>query len=295
MDKGAVLLWPERESLYFLKCEELIIGTRAFQAEKQLQPYVEGESYFQKIYWYDVVKYNGIKYFNILRNNKKIEATASRFDKYYALDPAGGGIRKANSAKPMSESARVIGLRDRATGHMFIDDVIMDRAMQSTIIREMYDLHNLHRFKRMAFEDNLFRELHGKVIDDEQEAFLRDHDIRLALPIEGIHNNTNKDERIKSLEPMITRGELLFYVGLKEDFKSQLRDYPNCDRDDGLDALEILMQVSNPDNRIQSINTADLQENKIHVIGGLDQHKIESVNTGELNLNQNKTQGWRLR
>ena len=124
--KQAVVLWPEREPLIYLMKERLTIGRRAFGSEKQMQPFLSGESLFKDIWWYRFTHQDGKKGFLIERTNKFIELD-ERFQVYYALDPATGEKKTQTSQKSLSFSSRVVAYRDLKTNRKFINNDYTDR------------------------------------------------------------------------------------------------------------------------------------------------------------------------
>lgn len=259
MDEGAEVLWPDREDLYYLMLERYRIGRRAFNAEKQLVPFLEGESLFQKITFYEMdFDIQKQARYIVCDNGDKIEYHPYHFQNFYALDPGTGEMKKVNSAKPLSQSARVCGRMHLETGIMYVFYVQLDRKPQSHIIREMIQLHSERNFTKMAFEENLYRELYQYHIRTVLDEYNKKNSIKIDLPITGVYASEKKEQRIYALEPLITTGKIRFDKYLAEEFITQLKDYPNCDRNDGLDALELLMKVSNPANRLQTIDLYNL-------------------------------------
>ena len=246
MTKGAVVLWPEREPVIFLMKERRKIGYKCFNAEKQNIPFHEGESLFKTLYWFHTEERDGHT-FIIPEGEKKILYSEGRFAKYYAIDPATGERRRSTQKIPLSDSARVIGYKDIRTGVLYIMDVKLDRTGPSDCIKEMIQLHFAHRFMKMGFEENLFRDLFQDVIETEIKNFRAQTGKYIDLPVVPIWAHQKKEQRIYSIEPPVSAGRIKFNKTLIQNFISQLQDYPHSDKNDGLDALEILYKISNPD------------------------------------------------
>ena len=283
MDEGAVVLWPDREDLYYLMVERYRIGRRAFNAEKQLQPFVEGESLFQKINFFEIdFNIPTRERFVVWENGYKMPYNQHEYQFYYALDPGTGEMKKINSSKPLSQSARVCGRLHVESGVMYIYKVIMDRNPQSKIIKEMVDLHVQYGFTKMAVEKNLYRDLYIPYMRELLDKYNKAHDLKIDLPITSVYAQEKKEQRIYSLEPAITTGKIMFDKYLAEDFITQLKDYPNCDRNDGLDALEILMKVSNPYNKLRTIdlNTHRVKKHRVSLGAKHTASKKHSVSLG---------------
>lgn len=258
MNEGVEVLWQEREDILYLMKERMTIGRKAFNAEKQMIPFLSDESLLTKIHWFTQNHTNkeGKECIKIEDTGALIEVTQEilqehRFDYYYALDPATGERKTQSYKKELSFSARVLGMKDRKTGKMYIFQVIMDRKAPSEVIDEMYELHRKYNFVRLGVETNLFKDLFGDVIKMKRKEFRGKYDEDIYLPIYEIYANEKKEQRIYTIEPPITRGDVMFSKSLIPKFVTQLEDYPNCTHNDGLDALEILLKISDPKNKLK--------------------------------------------
>ena len=256
IEDGVKLLWADREDFHHLMKERISIGRKAFNAEKQLEPYLEGEALFKTIHYYDVVTERGKDYMK-MEDGNLIERSLQRFKRYYAFDPALGEEQTTNSNKTFSDSARIWGMYDIETDILYIESVKLDRKPHSEIIKEMYYLHHHIHFERMAVEENLYKQMFYYPIQKYGEEYNQINGTNLTLPIVPITNTIKKEKRIYALEPRISIGQIRFCKHILEDFRTQLEDYPLCDKNDGLDALEILSQISNPDNKVQTISMMD--------------------------------------
>ena len=244
MVKGANVLWPEREPVLFLMKERLAIGEKEFGAEKQMIAFLSGETVFETVLWFYPTERDGYPGFYLPKYDKFIEYDEARFEKYYALDPATGERKKQTKQKILSQSARIIAAKDLNTGNIYVLDAFMDRKPPSTIVSEMYDLHHHHNFYKMCFEENLFRDLYKDHIRLMGNEWNSKNNTNLTLPAVSIYNNIDKEQRIYALEPKFKMGKIIINKHINPDFITQLNTYPNSDHNDGLDALEILWQVS---------------------------------------------------
>ena len=262
MNKGAKVLWPEREPLQWLMKHRIDIGKRAFDAEKLMKAYLTGTSLFTNIFWFTPETVNGRYGFRIHTNKKFIPVDSTRFHSYYSCDPATSDkkLRQSHTTKKkLSDSARIIALRDMHTGCVYIHHAKMDRPPPTELIYEMYDLHAQHQFVRMGFEENLFREAFRdcmKLIKREIKSKTGED---LHLPIYSIWAETKKDLRIYACEPDIVFGKILFSTHIPQNCKDQLIDYPNVDHVDFLDAVEIMRQITNPRNRLKRMNWEEIR------------------------------------
>lgn len=251
MNKGAKVLWPEREPLVYLMKERLLIGRRAFNAEKQMMPFLSTESLFQKIHWFIPTLKKSIEHYEIEDTGKFINVDDGRFVNYYALDPATGERKTQTQKKSLSFSARILAKKDMKTGKIYVWKTILNRDSPSTIINEIFHLQAQYNFERIGVEANLFKDLFGEYLKLARKEYQRIHGVDLYLPIYEIYAKEKKEQRIYSVEPAVTEGRILFSKYLIQEFKTQLLDYPNCSHNDGLDALEILEKISNPKNKIK--------------------------------------------
>ena len=168
--------------------------------------------------------------------------------------------------KTLSQSARIIADKDLDTGKIYVFMALMDRKAPSKIIYEMYNLHHQHNFVRMGFEENLFRDLFIDHIESVKTEWRNNNGFEIKLPWYSVWADQKKEQRIYSIEPIISQGKMLFSKHLSPDFLTQLQDYPNCDHNDGLDALEILAKISNPNMSLKSFNLSHLVKKQRNVI-----------------------------
>ena len=254
MTEGAEVLWPEREPVLYLMKERLSIGRRAFGAEKQMIAFLTGESLFENISWFYPTEKDGVYGYYLPKHDKFIPYNEHRFVKYYALDPATGERKKQTQKKTLSKSARIIAMKDTTKKILYVLDAFMDRKPPSQIIYEMYDLHHHHDFHKMGFEENLFRDLFKDHIHLTKKKWEEDHKTYLELPAVSRYNKVDKEQRIYGLEPWVSSGKIIFNKHINPEFVAQLQTYPNCNHNDGLDALEIMWQISMQESGFRGYN-----------------------------------------
>ena len=242
---GAKVLWPERETVLELMRQRLDVGKKEFDAEKQMVAFLTGDSLFETWIEFFPTEQDGDYGFYIPKYQKFIRYDESRFIKYYSFDPATGERKKSTKTKSLSNSARIISAYDTHTGNTYLLECFLDRKPQTKIIEEMCDLHTHHNFHKMFLEKNLFRDLHGSTIKLIQEEWNREHNVNINLPIVGIWNDVDKEQRIYSLEPHFAMGRLLVNKYINPKYLSEMTSYPNSDKNDALDATEILWQGLN--------------------------------------------------
>ena len=260
MDEGAEVLWPEREDIYYLMRDRLISGHRAFNAEKQMIPFLSGESLFKNIHWFTPLTNDRGELCFKLENGRVIEWESGRFHAYYALDPADSERRRQTQKVTLSQSARVVAFRDMDTGRVFIYEARMDREEPSKIMYEMFDLHAKYEFVRMTFEENLFRSLFAESLEFVRKDWMNKNGYDLPLPMHSVWNSHKKEARIYSIEPDISAGRVLFSRYLPQNAITQLSDYPNCDHNDFLDAIELIQKSTNPRSNLKALNMSLIDE-----------------------------------
>ncbi len=220
MDDGAVLLWPEEESLYTLMCMRVESGRSAFEREKQGSPIDPQrcewpDDYFGPWIWFDQWPTN-----LSLRT--------------LALDPSKGG-----DARRGDYSAFVmLGVDDRGT--LFVE-ADLARRPSPQIVAEGAAL--CARFQPHAFgvESNQYQELLGEQFAAE---FVRQR-ILTVTPY-AIDNRVNKLVRIRRLGPYLAARRMRFKSQCASTrlLIEQLRDFPIGDHDDGPDALEMAVRLA---------------------------------------------------
>lgn len=215
MDAGAELLWPERESLYFLMCM-WVVDRGAFEREKQSRPVNPAdcewpESYFDDRIWFE-------------------EWPRSWRVKTLALDPS-----KGRDARRSDYSA-FVSLLVGTDGYLYVDADLARRDV-SQIVTDGVELYRNFQPDAFGIEGNAWQDLLGDYFVDE---FAKQgmHDARPWT----LDNSTNKVVRIRSLGGYLSQRRIRFKAGSPGTrlLVSQLRDFPDKhSHDDGPDALEM--------------------------------------------------------
>jgi predicted phage terminase large subunit-like protein len=219
MDFGAVVLWPELESLYSLMCMRAESGRTAFEREKQNSPIDPQrcewpDEYFDESIWFD--------------------QWPAVVVKTMALDPSKGtGSRRGDY------SAFVMLGADRQ-GVVYLEADLARRPTPQ-IVADGVEL--LGRFRPDAFciESNQFQDL----LAGDFEREIRRLSPLSARPI-PMENAVNKLVRIRRLGPYLSTKRLRF----KNDspgtklLVDQLREFPIADFDDGPDAAEMALRLA---------------------------------------------------
>jgi predicted phage terminase large subunit-like protein len=220
MDAGAVVLWPAMEDLYTLMQMRVERGHVAFEREKQGSPVDPAvcewpESYFADDIWF-------------------AEWPTELVVRAMALDPS-----KGRDARRGDYSAYVLLGMDRQG----VIHVEADLARRPTPQMVADGVALAARFRPMAFgvEANQFQEL----LCGEFAAELARQGMSHLVPA-AIHNQTNKQVRIRRLGPYLSQRRLRFMSRSASTrlLVDQLRDFPAGAHDDGPDALEMALRLA---------------------------------------------------
>lgn len=211
MEAGAVLLWPERFPLSFLMRERASIGQSAFDSEYQDKPGTAGATEWPSEYfdradlWFD-------------------EWPDDLAGKAYYLDPSKGTGSKAGDWQ-----GHVWGGWSRGEKCFYVE-ADLRREPPTAMIGRAID--TAVRFGcGVTAETNATMGL--LVAEFERQVGSR------PVALQGIHNAENKEMRmISTLGPWLARGQVrIRNTGGGRELVSQLRDVPNGEYDDGVDAL----------------------------------------------------------
>jgi len=152
----------------------------------------------------------------------------SRELKYYgAIDPALG-----ESEKGSATGIVVVGVDDK--GQRYEMESIKKILKPDEAMRLIFNLP--YKFQRFGFEDVMFQRYFGKMANEISK------ELGIDIPFEGIKQTKNKLERIESMEPMINTGGILFKGD--NDLWDDLAEYPNVEKMDVLDCLEMAIRIS---------------------------------------------------
>ena len=245
MDFGSQVFWIEKEDIFYLQKERLEIGKRNFQCEKQNNPVNPQDSIFSNISYFQLKKdEQGNKVFYIPKYDETVSWT-NNLKLFLSVDPA-HGQKKQNPNRPSDYSSFVISIKD-TKDRVFVLKDFTDRISPSKQIKRIFDLHEKYNFNKIAVEINLFREAFREGFEKEKLEREKDLGYKLPyLPIEEIENKKNKEIRIHGIETKITYGQILFCKEkLSHEALNELQDYPNTEKDDFLDALEMNWRIAN--------------------------------------------------
>jgi len=206
MDAGAIVNWPQVESLYALMVERASSET-AFMSEKQGEPISEDSPFRQIPFW--VVK-------------------LSTWTLFGAVDPSLG--RHGHQRDP---SAILVGGLNRDTGVLDVVEASIAKRLPDVIIADVIALAKLWRpqlwfVEAVQFQEFLRTEIMKRAVLEQ-----------VALPAVPVIPVADKALRIQRLQPPIAAGLIRLHAS-QTALLEQLRQWPSGAHDDGPDALEML-------------------------------------------------------
>jgi len=209
MERGAEVLWPEAQPLYYLMGKRAA-NRPAFNAEYQNEPLDEELAVFRHLQFYR-------------------EAPRGLIT-YGAVDPALGKTRG-------DYTAIVVVGRDRRDGKIYVLHADIGRFPPMKTVEKIIELQRRFRCVRWAVEEVAFQEMFKQVLVAES--------LKAGVPVPavGVRNRVAKEIRIESLGPHVENGVILFdprHTTLIE----QLQFYPLAEHDDGPDALEMAFRIA---------------------------------------------------
>ncbi len=220
MDEGAVVLWPEWESLYKLMSLRARVGSVAFESEKQNRAINPDQCLFRED-WFDNIEFIDEPWFE------------DRKDWYCfaAVDPSVPG---RDGSKAGDYCAIVVIYWRFNHKNLYVYSTIK-RMSNGEIASTVFDLHAMHRFDSICFEDNGFQVLLADAVREESEKR------GVRLPITTMTHTAPKPQRISRLGVLFENRFFKFKARSEGNrkLKKQSQMYPIGDFDDGPDALEM--------------------------------------------------------
>jgi predicted phage terminase large subunit-like protein len=219
MDAGAVLLWPEHESLYTLMSLRAESGHTAFDREKQCLPVNPDlcewpEEYFGDHIWFDTWP-DGLVV------------------KTIALDPSKG----ADARRGDYSAYVMLGMTQDKVFYLEAD---LARRPVEQIVADGVELYRRFKPDIVAIEKNQFQELLGNQLADalSRAGFV-------SASVIGLENKSNKLMRIRLLGPHLAARRLRFVTRSPGTrlLVEQLREFPLARHDDGPDAAAMALQL----------------------------------------------------
>lgn len=232
MDEGAVVLWPEYESLYSLMHTRAVGGHYSFEAEKQNNPIDPSKCEWDPSIFPDVGNKNDPRWFTCWPEGQTPSLSVM------TMDPSKGSKGKD---KP-TDFACILTIKQY--GNLFYIDADMKRRTVGGCKEDWLKLAAQHKPMFSGIESVMFSELFC------HDLFKPMHELGINPPVPIDQAGENKHVRIRRLDPYLRSSNLRYMYrssGTKE-LISQCMLFPNGDHDDGPDTLEMgfrLMQMVN--------------------------------------------------
>lgn len=211
MTRGAIVLWPEHESLYDLMVYRNTNGEHSFQSEKQGNATAASKAewpddYFPANIWFDRWPECQLKVMAL--DPSKGKSDTSDFSAYVMLGTCDDGLLYVDADLERRDAGRIVedGLR-----------IFQEFGPQLFLV-----------------EINQFQELFQGEFDRQATS------CGIILPLGGVTNTMNKQTRIRTLGSYIRNGKIRFKADSKgaKLLVDQMREFPFASHDDGPDCLE---------------------------------------------------------
>jgi len=206
-------LWPQRHRLEDLLRQKQLMGSRAFNKEKQNEPR-DDEGMFQERW---------------IRPYAQAELAGKRLAVAAFLDPS-----LATGETGDYKALITVGL-DQAQQVFYVLDAFIRRCSLDQLLRAAIARHRRHGFLLFGVEDNFFQRL---LLDELARAARQEG---VSLPLRGVTQRLAKQTRLAGLSPLVERGALRFLPDHSDQalLIEQLLHFPSPGvHDDGPDALE---------------------------------------------------------
>lgn len=234
MDKGAEVLWPEREDLYALMMLRAANGPVSFESEKQNNPidpsrcewtpdYFEGEDL-----WFD-------------------EWPEECEIAIMSLDPSKGRQDRSGDYQA------IVMLAFGNDGYLYVDADISRRPINQ-MVKQFVEIAGNFNPDMAVVEAEHFQEILVRECEDEAVKSKINFPIR-PIMTEGV----NKDVRIRRLSQYVTRRKIRYKKRSRGVVLliRQMMDFPNGDFDDGPDALEMAVRKAEEVLNLRKSNKVD--------------------------------------
>lgn len=211
LHRGAIVSWPERNSLVDLMKERATQGHAAFEAERQNNPINPDDrewppEYFDLHIWCDELP-------NVTAYDVRLAY----------LDPSKG---KESRFGDFGASVFIGSI-----GRMLYIDAELVKKPANLLVEGFVDFCDRHHVDVAALESNGFQELLAPMFYDVQGR-------GFTTPLHLIHNARNKEVRIREITSYLAQKRMKFVKNkMTMLLVQQLQDFPLADHDDGPDAL----------------------------------------------------------
>jgi len=245
MMKGVQVLWPERESYYFLMEEVIETGLRSFMKEKQNSPMSDEEKVFdpEEFWWYEQTERDGKVGFHILKTDRFVPLEYLQC--IGVIDPS-TGQKKPSANRKTDFTCILTGYKDPLSNRLFVHQDFTKRTSPSKYVKQIFENNALFNYHRFGIETNLYRGLLAKNIFDEKKRQELNSGMPINIKFYDIVQTENKEKRIYTIEPKVFNGYILFNrTMLSQEFKDQMWEFPKGQHDDCPDSLEMLWSLAN--------------------------------------------------
>jgi len=228
MLEGTQVLWPSKLNYYDLMVMREKEGYYSFDSEMMNEPVNPRDCLFrieECHFWDDNYESEEV----LLKEIKE----KGNYAIIGACDPSMGkpGIRG-------DRSAIITAVKDFSDDTIYILDADISKRFPDKIIEDIIAWHKYRSYGMFAFEVVQAQEYMGMQLEE------RAMDEGVPLVIDPIRPTVDKITRIQNLQPLIKQGRIKFsrkhYMLLEE-----MKFFPKGRFDDGLDALEMVYQLSN--------------------------------------------------
>lgn len=225
MDEGAELLWNARYSLYRLM-EIRQENELSFLSEFMNNPVNLRDCLLDidSIVYWDTSERSVDDLLKSLGDNVKF---------YGACDPSLG-----LSTVKGDFSAIIVLAKDESSKTLYIIVADIERRPIEKIVNDILAYYLRYKFVKFGIESNQFQRVLVDLVRKKGE------EIGIYIPLEAVINKDDKIARIQSLRPRMKSGNLQFSKKHRQ-LLDECRYFPKGKHDDGLDALEMAVNLSN--------------------------------------------------
>ena len=213
---GTKVIWPEHRSYYDMMKLRVTEGPASFDSEIQNEPVNPERCLFQPE-WF--------RYF------EERELDVGSMIIVAAVDPSLGG------SGDRGDPSAIVCLGVDENGIIFVLDADITRRNPDTIIEDTIELYQRRKPAAIGVETVQFQEFFREVLTRTAR------ERGLYPPVQGIKSSAEKALRIQRLQPLVKNGTIRFRKR-HHTLLEQLRYYPLAGHDDGPDALEMAVQMT---------------------------------------------------
>jgi hypothetical protein len=227
MDRGAQVLWPEKEGLFDLHIMLWTDGAASFNSEKQNEATDPERQVFYPERWRRCT-FDGLT----VTTSKGRLVPLSSCKLAVWLDP-----RASLNVEKNDYAALAIVARD-PHGYVYILACDMRRDDTTQQLDRVWGAFDMHHTRAVyGYEDNGFQVMMSKEFD-RIRAERRDANRAINCHLQGHTSTQNKMDRISGLAPRLDNGWIEVCDDVPHEVAEQFRQIPSGSHDDGPDAIE---------------------------------------------------------